>query len=163
MKANVSLTEFASTLACRNNKTQSTPALIPSPSKDIAKENVHRILEEEKGIFNRCFCKQLGQVVSPSGQFSPKADEVYLISERRDALMMQGCLLVLGDVLFARRNIQTLSGSSCVRTQYFPPSTSLAARRPSPCMYTSRSAARVLPNTPFCFWMIGTQAAGRIH
>lgn len=140
-KVNVSLTEFASTLACKNNKTQSTPALIPLCSEDLAKENVHRILEEQNGLFNRCFCKQLGQVVSPTGQFWPKADEVCLISGRRDALMMQRCLLVLGDVLFASRNIQALSGPGHVRTQYFPPSASLAARRPSLCIYTSCLAA----------------------
>lgn len=52
-KVNVILIEFASTLACRNNKTQSTSALIPLPSEGIAKANVHRILEEQKGFFNR--------------------------------------------------------------------------------------------------------------
>lgn len=121
-ESEVSWTQFASALACRNNKPQSTPALIPVPSEDIAKENVHRTLQELKGVFKSC--KQLGQVASPRGQFWPKAGEVYLNRRGRDTLMKQGCLLVLGDVLFASWNSQAPSGRGRVRTQDFPPSAS---------------------------------------
>lgn len=111
-KVHVSLTEFASTLVCRDKRTRSTPALILPPSEDIAKENSPGILEEQKGDFSRYFCKQLGQVISATGQFWPRADDVYLTPGRRDAHTAQGCLLVLRDVLFAIRNIQALSEHS---------------------------------------------------
>lgn len=96
LESEVSLPQFASAFACRNNKPQSTSALIPLPSEDIAKENVHRILRELKEFFKRCLCKQVGEVASPRGRFWPEADEVYLNQGRRDALTKQGFCWPLG-------------------------------------------------------------------
>lgn len=162
LKVNVNFTEFAPSLTRMSNTTQSTPALTPPHSEDVAKENVHRNLEEQKVFFpidasvnrwDKC-CLQKARL---------KADRVYLISAGRDALIMQGCLLALGDVPFSRRSTQALPGPGDVTMCDFPPTTPLAARRPPPCRHTSRWAAPVLPNTLLCFWMLGTQAAGRIH
>lgn len=93
LKVNASMTEFAPSLTCISNKTQSTPVLTPPHSEDV-KENVHRNLEEQKCFFySRCLCKEMGQMPSPKSQSWLKADQVYLISVGRDALITQGCPL----------------------------------------------------------------------
>lgn len=162
LKVNASMTEFAPSLTCISNKTQSTPVLTPPHSEDV-KENVHRNLEEQKRFFfffySRCLCKEMGQVLSLKSQ----SRSILFQSKRCANLITQWCLLALGDVPFAWRSTQALSGPRDILVPYFPPTTSLAARRPPPCTHTARWAAPALPNTLLCFWMLGTQAAGRIR
>lgn len=68
-----------------------------------------------------------------------------------------GGLLALGDVLFAGRNSQVLSGPGCVRTQDFPPSASGGSQTLTLRGHTT------LGSLEHAVLLLGDWDAGRIH
>lgn len=162
---NVILIEFASTLACRNNKPESASALIALPSE--VELNCKGKCPQNPGRTKRFF---------PTDTSTNSWDKWYLqkassgLKQLRSILFQEerhlwcrGVCWPSGMFSLSVRTSRLFQVPAMSQHSTFVPSTSLALRRPLPSSYTSHSAAQVLSNTLFCFWMIGIQAADRIH